>query len=252
MVPRSALFFFGWLLSLSFFSASSVFADSVRDYSYELKNGVRVTHEGVPPAQYTQNVKKQGAKMAGQGSLMVSLVVHEAFFPSASAVIAVTDSIGKTIATPKPTGDMILLPPGNYVLAVELLLMDGSGSVKLKTGSIDIQEQAITSVDLVVNEVYVAIVDGWANQKGLTCYQIDVQNTTVSAADVYWAGERSRTMDIAENYGPLSARIAAGSHDFCVTIPADRVCVENVLMKPDYHYLISIVPPAASGNQTRR
>jgi len=227
-------------------------AENVADYSYELKNGVRIMHEGAPPAQYTQSVKKQGAKMAGQGSLMLTLTVPEAFFPTASAVIAVTDSVGKTVATPKPTGDMILLPPGNYALAVELLLMDGSGAVKLKTGSIDIQEQAITSVDLVVNEVYVAIVDGWVNQKGLTRYQIDVQNTTVSAVDVYWSGERGRTMDIADSYGPLSARIAAGSHDFCVTIPADRVCVENVSMKPDYQYLISIVPPAAPGNQTRR
>lgn len=239
------------LFCISYFPGE-VFADAVSDYSYELRSGIRVTHEGAPPAQYTQSVRKQGAKMAGQGSLMVSLAVPEAFFPSASAVLAVTDSVGKTVATPKPTGDMILLPPGNYALAVELMLMDGSGSVKLKTGAIDIQEQAITSVDVVVNEVYVAIVEGWVNQKGLTRYQIDVQNTTASAVDVYWAGERGRTMDIADSYGPLSARIAAGSHDFCVTIPADRVCVEGVSMKPDYQYLISIVPPAAPGNQTRR
>lgn len=246
------------LLSLSicsFFmvlSVAIVCAENVTDYSYELKNGVRVTHEGAPPAQYTQSVKKQGVKMAGQGSMMLTLTVPEAFFPTASAVIAVTDSVGKTVATPKSSGEMILLTPGNYAVAVELPLMDGSGSVKLKTGAIDIQEQAITIVDLVVNEVYVAIVEQWSNMKGLTRYQIDVQNAAASAVDVYWAGERGRTMDIAENYGPLSARIAAGSHDFCVTIPADRVCVEGVTMKPDYQYLISIVPPAAPGNQGQR
>jgi len=226
------------------FFTQEVFADSVRDYSYELSNGVRISHETGTPARYVKTIKKQNVNSPKRGALMVSLIVPEQFFPSSSAVVHVRDLNGAEVANPKGAGEMVLLSPGSYVLDFELSLMDASGSVRFRTDVIDIQDQFITTIDVSVNEVFVAIVDQWVNLKGFSRYQIDVANTPVSSVDVYWTGNHNRKMDIAENYGPLSGRIAAGTHDFCLTVAADRICVENVLMKPDYQYLISIVIPS--------
>ena len=219
----------------------SLEAQSVKDYSYKLDNGINVKTENC----WSQVWVQQSYSVLNAGEKT----------PLAVTIRSLGDLITNSAFKLLKSGKEIKMQgaaPGTYDLKLTFQLSGNPGTLSFVVENIVIKPKTKTSVSVTLYDYQLLIEETTASINGLAYYDSKVNRCkTNTIQDLYFGipvfyskGNHDKPIVPSEKMGNTSGKIKPGTYDLLISIgisgQTHKIWLENFVMKPDVNYKISI------------
>jgi hypothetical protein len=217
----------------------SLQAQKVSDFTYQLDNGINVRMEHCWNQVWVD--QRTDAAIAGQPPLSVSLRTLGDLTSGSSFKL---ESSGKEVPLKSAK-------TGTYVLKLKFKLSGKPGTLSFDVDNIVIKAGSKTTVSVTLYDYQVSIMESPGAQKGFSFFDSKIErykgnaetNATCGVPAFYAKGQHEKPITPDESITGKSGRIKPGTYDVMITLgtpgKAQKVWLENFIMKPDVSYKIT-------------